>query len=66
MRKLAAGSLGLAPGGATAATVDTIQHEEQWSPAGIGCLSSGEGWGPWLGAMVVGQYAPANMVNIYC
>lgn len=26
-------------GGATAATVDTIQHEEQWSPAGIGCLS---------------------------
>lgn len=27
-------------GGATAATVDTIQHEEKWSPAGIGLLGS--------------------------
>lgn len=27
-------------GGATAATVDTIQHEEKWSPAGIGLLGA--------------------------
>jgi len=27
-------------GGATAATVDTIQREEQWSPAGIGLLGA--------------------------
>ena len=26
-------------GGATAATVDTIQKEDRWSPAGIGLLS---------------------------